>query len=415
MHPIPLGLGGITLILCGDFPHMGWHPSRVTVLFDSTLQHLGWNGPTFAAGGWEDWSPPLVTGLVARSFWAQSLNGVAVDQAAALVEGDGTPSSAKWFNVHTNGVLSGPIPQPNYLVTPNSRISTYLRVPHSNDPILWRIVVSDQDVTPAPSEPPCRYGTEPMPNAPLNILVTADLIQTVLTAVSAVELAVLFVPIIGLNLAIGSLCSSRPPAFPQLSPDPGLNSLGDLIQAFQAISWSIYCRCVPGTPPPLNFPPPSVVIPPGVPAIPTFPCDPADLCASIAAIRQAVFALTVAFAETKELVTLLQRYSLPFAYAPGALHFTLSGEGSFAISRLLGFKVDVTTRPPGKPVLPGNPDYLWDVGWLSVSDGGGMLQEQRITRDSMTWLPKACQEATLLGYSLNPGVVIDIRELQAER
>ncbi len=128
----------------------------MTNLFDATLQHIGWSGGTFASGGWEDWSAPIATGRVAGSYWAHVLNGVAIDQAAQLVEGGGTRpvSAAYWFNTHTNAELAGPSRQPGYLVTPNTRLYTYTRVSHSNDAILWRIIVSDQGATPAPTNPP---------------------------------------------------------------------------------------------------------------------------------------------------------------------------------------------------------------------------------------------------------------------
>lgn len=128
----------------------------MTNLFDVTIQHLGWSGGSFANGGWGDWSPPLATGLHVGSWRAQSLNGVAIDQAMQFVEGDGTPPAAGGyvFNVHTNGAVTGSMAPPGYLVTPNTRIYTYTRVPQANDAILWRVIVSDQPTTPPPTSPP---------------------------------------------------------------------------------------------------------------------------------------------------------------------------------------------------------------------------------------------------------------------
>jgi hypothetical protein len=128
----------------------------MTILFDRTVQHLGWFGATFADGGWADYGPPLITGLVAGSYWAQSLNGVALDQAIYLVEGDGSidPALPYWFNTHTANAISGPARQTGYRVTANTRVRSYTRVPHSNDAILWRVLVSDQTSTAPPSDPP---------------------------------------------------------------------------------------------------------------------------------------------------------------------------------------------------------------------------------------------------------------------
>jgi hypothetical protein len=388
----------------------------VTTLFDATIQHLGWFGADFADGGWVDWSPPLSTGLVARSYYAQALNGVALDQAAYLIEGNNSdPARPYWFNVHTANPISGATGQTGYVITPNTRLRTFTRVPHSNDAILWRIVVSDQASTPPPSSPPCQYGTRVQTSQPGTILVTNDLILQLLQRVSGTVLNPLFVAVIGRALDVTGLCDQRPPAWVQLQGDPAANSLGDVWQDLQAIAWPYFCECVPGSPNPVDYPPPSVLVPPNVPAFPTFPCDPADLCSSIALIRQQVFALATQLQSTAELVTLLQRYSLPFAYAPGAIHGALTGEGEFQISRLIGLDVQVDQLPDNPIVLPGKPVYLWDMGWMAISDSGGMLAEKRITRQQQTWLPDACQEALTFSYHLNPDVVISVRELAPER
>ena len=81
----------------------------------------------------------------------------------------------------------------------------------------------------------------------------------------------------------------------------------------------------------------------------------------------------------------------------------------------MGVEVTVTGRPGGGLVLPGNPDYLWNMGWMSVSDGQGMLEEKRITRDSMVWLPKSMQDALSFNYALDAGVTVNVRELAPER
>jgi hypothetical protein len=138
------------------------------------------------------------------------------------------------------------------------------------------------------------------------------------------------------------------------------------------------------------------------------------LCSSISAIRQQVYAIAAQQQTTAELVTLLQRYGLPFAQVPGAFHNGLTGESGFSISRLIGFQVDIAARPTTGPVLPGNPDYLWDMGWMAISDSNGLIEEKRITRDLFTWLPRSCQTATAFTYFLFPGVSINVRELQAE-
>lgn len=114
-----------------------------------------------------------------------------------------------------------------------------------------------------------------------------------------------------------------------------------------------------------------------------------------------------------QLATLEQRWRLPFGTIDGATT-PASGTGSFAVSRAVGLRIEVVTEPPGTRTSFGNPPYHFDLGWLSVTDGGGMLQEVRVTRPVQTWFPAQMQLATLVGYALKPGVVAYITELRVE-
>lgn len=125
-------------------------------------------------------------------------------------------------------------------------------------------------------------------------------------------------------------------------------------------------------------------------------------------------AVTAMLDQLLQLVTLIQRYDVPFAYIPGASHVGLTGLGSFAISRLLGMRVHVTAHTSTRPDDQGNPPYVWDQGWMSVMDGNGMIQEKRISQSDFVWFPRLMQEATTFGYSLNPGTTITFEELLAE-
>lgn len=99
-------------------------------------------------------------------------------------------------------------------------------------------------------------------------------------------------------------------------------------------------------------------------------------------------------------------------YVRGVTHVALTGTGSFSIpSGLRGLGIDVITPPTGTRVLPGVPPYVYDVGWLSVLDAGGMVAEIRPNRDTRTWLPDNMGLATQVGYALGTGVVIDVTEL----
>jgi hypothetical protein len=113
-------------------------------------------------------------------------------------------------------------------------------------------------------------------------------------------------------------------------------------------------------------------------------------------------------------VQLLQRWGQPFGYIDGITHTDLVDAGSVQCDRLLGIRVYVTTPPPGAPVLPGNPPYLFDCGWMSINDANGMLEEKRVTRSGFDWFPKQMPLATSFNWSLTPGTVVTVIEARPE-
>lgn len=245
-------------------------------------------------------------------------------------------------------------------------------------------------------------------------MLTAPLIDTILASGGWSGLSILFAPLQGLAIAITDLCGSQPPPFIALDPNPSLNSIGELLQDFQAVSWPFWCQCVPGTPSAINFPPPAVAIPPNLPAAPVFTCDPAQLCATLIAIQQTLSNLQGTVASNYQLTTLLQRYGLPFASLPGANHTGLVGTGSFAVPRLLGIQYQVDQLPANVVVRPGVTPYIRDLGWIGLELQSGGIAEHRVTRQQEFWLPPGAQAAQSFAWDLTPGTSISVRELYAE-
>lgn len=165
--------------------------------------------------------------------------------------------------------------------------------------------------------------------------------------------------------------------------------------------------CAPaGTP----IGPPAPLVPP-IGFVPS----PSLNCASIGDICTAIQALGRDLSTVILTTDLLQQFQVPFTSIDGAEHANLTGTGSFPISRLLGMRVYVVTPPPGAPVLPGNPPYLWDCGWMSIGNEQGMLEERRVTRSGFAWLPKAMQLATSFNWALTPGTVVTAIEVKPEQ
>jgi hypothetical protein len=225
---------------------------------------------------------------------------------------------------------------------------------------------------------------------------------------------VLFAALQGVAISVTDLCGQQPPPWVALDPNPSLNSIGELLQDFQAVSWPFWCQCVPGTPPAINFPPPPVVIPPNVAPPPVFTCDPAQLCATLEAIQSTLSSMQTTLSSNYALTTLLQRYGLPFGVIAGAQHQSLSLSGQVSVPRLVGVQYQVDQLPPGVIVRPGVSDYIRDLGWIGLTVPSGTVAEHRVTRQQEFWLPANAQAATSFGWDLTPGTVISVRELYAE-
>lgn len=135
----------------------------------------------------------------------------------------------------------------------------------------------------------------------------------------------------------------------------------------------------------------------------TVPCCPADMFVN-STLQQI---LTT--------VTLLQRQIAPFAYIPGTVHSTVSGNGEFAISAaLLGLRVDVPLIPTRAGVIAGDPTRYFDVGEVSLGDADGWFYRRRIDTSSLVWTPKDAQLATRIGYSIPSDVQVTITEIKRE-
>ncbi len=218
---------------------------------------------------------------------------------------------------------------------------------------------------------------------------------------------------VGSTIDTSVLCAAPPPTITTIATDFLINPGHGAFDVLSATLWPYYCECTPATPPAVVPPLPSPTQPPGWPAAPTYPVNPTNPCLDLTEVRHKLDELMRLVQRDLELDKLVQRYHVPFAYIKGAVHSGLTGAASLNVPRIIGIQVDITSRPAGLE-LEGTPPYLWDMGWLSVMTGDGMIQEVRLTRDPQIWQPQLAPEATVVGYFLKPGVVASITELYAE-
>lgn len=260
----------------------------------------------------------------------------------------------------------------------------------------------------------CQYGTRLKSGTPLTVLVSPDFVDLTLTAIGVPWAASVFAGYLYKLLDLNQLCASPPAQGVTIDMTTWTSSAESVWRTFQWASWYSNCECVPGDQPTTPYPPPVITQPTNWPSSPTFNCDPAVLCDALNRIQKQLAALSSAVTAIHDLDTLMQRYRLPMAVTKGAVHSGLTQSGAFAISRLVGVQVEITARDTNRLQMPGQPNYLWDMGWISMSDQGAMLQEQRLTRDRQTWIPEQGALATVFGYYLTPGTQISVTELEAE-
>ncbi len=115
-----------------------------------------------------------------------------------------------------------------------------------------------------------------------------------------------------------------------------------------------------------------------------------------------------------QMVTLIQRNSVPFAYIPGASHSGLSADGTLTIPSCIGMLVTITTVPGYSGVELGSPNEIFDIGWFSWGTADGFGERVLIHKNPQLSFAEKASQFTRFGYSLNPGVVATIQELYAE-
>jgi hypothetical protein len=118
--------------------------------------------------------------------------------------------------------------------------------------------------------------------------------------------------------------------------------------------------------------------------------------------------------QIRDMVTLIQRQIVPFAYVPGTVHSGLTGNGELTVQGLLGVKIDPTSFPPVYGTEDGDPDSLWLNSWIRWGNGDGWTQRERLTSAPFVSLPSVAGQFTKLGYTLAPGLVATITELVRE-
>lgn len=286
----------------------------------------------------------------------------------------------------------------------------------------------------------CQYGTRQKDNAQ-GIL---DAIPWLVSQVAANPIARWLFPmatqVMVKPIVLSALCSGLPPP----DEDLGLNDYIQLVGTryytdahrkvfvkMQRMAWDQYCECTPapgGSPPPVG---------PGVTNInqPTWYitnynydisnydiANTLNLILNYAAGNQYITNTTGDVVNNNTLIIndtndkaneLADGMCPPKAFVSGSVHSGLTGSGRIALAAgVVGFRVETLAHDTSKPVLSGDPPYLWDVGWVStIGLGDELVDEKRVTRSAYLWFPCGLKHAASLGYRLRDEAVCRVTQL----
>lgn len=115
------------------------------------------------------------------------------------------------------------------------------------------------------------------------------------------------------------------------------------------------------------------------------------------------------------MVTLIQRQVAPFGYISGDIHASLSGSGELTVADLLGCKINPASIPADAGVAIGDPDTLWLDSWINWGNADGWSAREFLRSAPYLSLPSLAGQYTKIGYSLRPGLTVDITELVREQ
>lgn len=113
-----------------------------------------------------------------------------------------------------------------------------------------------------------------------------------------------------------------------------------------------------------------------------------------------------------QLLTVVQRNGVPFAYAPHSEHAGLTGNGEVTVSETIAATITLTTLPVGYGMAEGHPDVVFDAGYIAFGNAEGFGPPQRIRTSPM--FVRVPTDTTRIGYSLGPGIVATIKRHAAE-
>lgn len=110
------------------------------------------------------------------------------------------------------------------------------------------------------------------------------------------------------------------------------------------------------------------------------------------------------------ILTLVGQQGGHSSYVDGTRHSGLQGFGTVPlVQAAAAVRLEVTTPPSGAQVLPGSPDFYWNMGFITPSSNDTPLRGQRLVFIKQTMTIPPVTDA--IDYTLLGGTVADLVEL----
>lgn len=271
----------------------------------------------------------------------------------------------------------------------------------------------------------CAYGTEKKSSTDTVVDIGAGLIDVLGIAAGAPWAVGAIIASAGSKLYIDHLCTTLPPGDADIVDSdwstPTSNpfvSVGTekILNKFNATAWNYFCQCKPATgggPPPVgpvtvNWNQPTSIVNVYSPR-----ASEVFITNQITNITNVLGGMQTTINNLTTIVNNLHDCSCLDSYVLGTTYAGLVDTGTLVVSDLVGVLVEVIEWPASNSVLVGNPGYLWNMGWMSIDNLNGMLEEKRITREQFVWIPAHMSLATSFRWFAYPGVTLRMTELRA--